>query len=108
MQELGCSVALDDFGSGLSSFEYLKKLPVDILKIDGSFINNMPQSKTDYAIVDAVWKVAQTMNLTMVAEYVESKEILAFLEEMGVTYAQGYYTGKPVSLEKLLLDDIGK
>lgn len=48
------------------------------------------------------------MNLTMVAEYVESKEILAFLEEMGVTYAQGYYTGKPVSLEKLLLDDIGK
>ncbi len=65
LQELGCSVALDDFGSGLSSFEYLKKLPVDILKIDGSFINNMPQSKTDYAIVDAVWKVAQTMNLTM-------------------------------------------
>ena len=105
LQKLGCSVALDDFGSGLSSFEYLKNLPVNILKIDGSFIHNMPQSKTDYAIVYAVWKVAQTMNLTTVAEYVESKEILELLADMGVTYAQGYYTGKPVTLEKLLLED---
>lgn len=107
LQSLGCSVALDDFGSGLSSFEYLKKLPVNILKIDGEFIQNMPKSKTDYAIVDAVWKVAETMNLTTVAEYVESEIILNYLAEMGVNYAQGYYTGRPVSLEKLqqLLED---
>ncbi len=101
LQKLGCSVALDDFGSGLSSFEYLKKLPVNILKIDGEFIQNMPQSKTDYAIVDAVWRVAETMNLTTVAEYVESEKILDYLSEMGVNYAQGFYTGRPVSLEEL-------
>ena len=103
LQELGCSVALDDFGSGLSSFEYLKNLPVNILKIDGSFIQNMQKSETDYAIVDATWRVAQTMNLKTVAEYVESKKIMDLLVEMGVNYAQGYYTGKPVTLEKLLL-----
>ncbi len=102
LQELGCSVALDDFGSGLSSFEYLKKLPVNILKIDGEFIHNMPQSKTDYVIVDAIWRVAETMDLTTVAEYVESEIILNYLSKMGINYAQGYYTGKPVSLEKLL------
>jgi len=103
LQELGCSVALDDFGSGLSSFEYLKKLPVNILKIDGSFIQNMHKSETDYAIVDAVCSVAQTMNLKTVAEYVESEKIMDLLLEMGVDYAQGYYTGRPVRLEKLLL-----
>ena len=103
LQELGCSVALDDFGSGLSSFEYLKKLPVNILKIDGSFIQNMHKSETDYAIVDAVCRVAQTMNLKTVAEYVESEKIMDLLVEMGVDYAQGYYTGRPVTLEKLLL-----
>ena len=100
LRELGCSVALDDFGSGLSSFEYLKKLPVNILKIAGSFIHNMPQSETDYAIVDASRRVAQSMNLTTVAECVESEEILALLAEMGVNYAQGCYTGRPVALEK--------
>lgn len=108
LQKLGCSVALDDFGSGLSSFEYLKNLPVNILKIDGSFIHNMPQSKIDYVIVDATRRVAQTLNLTTVAEYVESEEILEFLEKMGIDYAQGYYTGKPVSLEKLLMISIDK
>ncbi len=103
IQKIGCSVALDDFGSGVSSFDYLKKLPVNILKIDGSFIHSMPQSKTDCAIVDAIWRVAQTMNLTTVAEYVESEEILQLLSKMGITYAQGYYTGKPVKLNELLL-----
>ncbi len=101
LQKLGCSVALDDFGSGLSSFEYLKKLPVNILKIDGIFIRNMPQSKTDCIIVDSVWRVAQTMNLSTVAEYVESEEILQLLTEMGVTYAQGYHMGKPVPLGEI-------
>jgi EAL domain-containing protein (putative c-di-GMP-specific phosphodiesterase class I)/GGDEF domain-containing protein len=102
LQKSGCSVALDDFGSGLSSFEYLKKLPVNILKIDGIFIRNMPQSSTDCIIVDSVWRVAQNMNLSTVAEYVESEEILQLLTEMGVTYAQGYHIGKPVLLEEIL------
>ncbi len=102
LQRMGCSVALDDFGSGLSSFEYLKKLPVNILKIDGIFIRNMPQSKTDCIIVDSVWRVAQTMNLSTVAEYVESEEILQLLTEMGVTYAQGYHVGRPVTLSEIL------
>ncbi len=103
LQKLGCSIALDDFGSGLSSFEYLKKLPVNILKIDGIFIHNLPHSKMDHVIVDAVGRVAETMNLKTVAEYVESEEILQLLAEMGVTYAQGYHMGKPMPLEDLLL-----
>ncbi len=102
LQKLGCSVALDDFGSGLSSFEYLKKFPVDILKIDGIFIQNLPQSKTDSVIVDAIGRVAQSMNLKTVAEYVESEEILKLLADIGVTYAQGFFTGKPVPLKQLL------
>ncbi|MCK5647365.1 MAG: EAL domain-containing protein, partial [Gammaproteobacteria bacterium] len=85
------------------SFEYLKMLPVDILKIDGSFVHNMPQSETDYAIVEATCRVAQTMNLKTVAEYVESEKIMACLVEMGVNYAQGYYTGRPITLAKLQL-----
>jgi EAL domain-containing protein (putative c-di-GMP-specific phosphodiesterase class I)/GGDEF domain-containing protein len=105
LRNLGCSVALDDFGSGLSSFEYLKKLPVNILKIEGTFVHNMPTSATDCAIVEAVWRVAQTMNLKTVAEYVESEEILGFLVDMGVTYAQGFHTGRPVALDKLLQSD---
>jgi EAL domain-containing protein (putative c-di-GMP-specific phosphodiesterase class I) len=102
LQKLGFSVALDDFGSGLSSFEYLKKFPVDILKIDGIFIQNLPQSKTDSVIVDAIGRVAQSMNLKTVAEYVESEEILKLLADIGVTYAQGFFTGKPVPLKQLL------
>ena len=103
LQKLGCSIALDDFGSGLSSFEYLKKLPVDILKIDGIFIHNLPHSKMDHVIVDAVGRVAETMNLKTVAEYVESEEILQLLADMGVTYAQGFHMGRPMRLEELLL-----
>ena len=103
LQKLGCSIALDDFGSGLSSFEYFKKLPVNILKIDGIFIHNLPHSKMDHVIVDAVGRVAETMNLKTVAEYVESEEILLLLADMGVTYAQGYHMGKPMPLENLLL-----
>lgn len=102
LQKLGCSIALDDFGSGLSSFEYLKKLPVDILKIDGIFIHNLPHSKIDHVIVESVGRVAETMNLKTVAEYVESEEILQLLADMGVTYAQGYHTGRPMPLEELL------
>ncbi len=103
LQKLGCSVALDDFGSGLSSFEYLKKLSVDILKIDGFFIQNMLESETDTVIVDAIGRVAQVMNLKTVAEFVESEEVLKLLTEMGVTYAQGFYTGRPAPLEEILL-----
>jgi len=102
LQKMGCSVALDDFGSGLSSFEYLKKLPVNILKIDGIFIHNLPHSKMDHVIVDAVRRVAEMMNLKTVAEYVESEEILQLLADMGVTYAQGYHMGRPMLLEELL------
>lgn len=103
LQTLGCSIALDDFGSGLSSFEYLKKLPINILKIDGIFIHNLPHSKIDHVIVDAIRRVAETMDLKTVAEYVESEEILQLLSKMGVTYAQGFHTGRPVPLEELLL-----
>jgi EAL domain-containing protein (putative c-di-GMP-specific phosphodiesterase class I)/GGDEF domain-containing protein len=104
MQDLGCKVALDDFGSGLAPFEYLKRLPVNILKIDGAFIKSLPDSEIDYIIVDAVVRVAKVKKLQTVAEYAESEEILSLLAELGVHFAQGFCTGKPVSLERFLIE----
>jgi EAL domain-containing protein (putative c-di-GMP-specific phosphodiesterase class I) len=83
--------------------EYLKKLPVNILKIVSIFIRNLPHSKMDHVIVDAVGRLAQIMGLNTVAEYVESEETLQLLVEMGVTYAQGNHMGKPMPLEALQL-----
>ncbi len=102
LRDLGCKITLDRFGSGFSSFEYLKKLPLDYLKIDGALIKSMPDSETDFVIVDAVKRVANSIQLDTVAEYVESEEILNLLMELGVTYAQGFHVGVPVPLEQLL------
>jgi diguanylate cyclase (GGDEF)-like protein/PAS domain S-box-containing protein len=101
LRELGCSLALDDFGSGMSSFSYLKQLPVDVVKIDGSFVRNMLGSSVDYAMVEAVNNIAHQMGMVTLAEYVETPALMAALEAMGVDLLQGYGVGKPESLEAM-------
>lgn len=95
LKKLGCSVALDDFGVGMSSFSYLKTLDVDIIKIDGSFVRNILTDAVDAATVESIVRIAQMRGLTTVAECVETADILQRLAEYGVDYAQGYYLHRP-------------
>jgi diguanylate cyclase (GGDEF)-like protein/PAS domain S-box-containing protein len=98
MRELktrGCHFALDDFGSGLSSFMYLKTLPVDYLKIDGQFVENVTRDRVDRSMVEAISQVGKTMGIQTIAERVESAEVLAELGRLGVGYAQGFHIAKP-------------
>ncbi|MBD1810802.1 EAL domain-containing protein [Microcoleus vaginatus DQ-U2] len=95
LKELGCQFALDDFGSGMSSFAYLKSLPVDYLKIDGNFIKNIVDNPIDIAMVEAITKIAHVMGIKTIAEYVENQTIMDKINELGVDYAQGYHLGKP-------------
>jgi len=98
LKELGCKFSLDDFGSGLSSFTYLKNLPVDYLKIDGQFIQNVAEDAVDESMVKAINQVGQAMGIETIAERVESKEVLDKLSELGIAYAQGYYIARPTSV----------
>lgn len=95
MRELGCSVALDDFGSGLSSFNYLKSLPADYLKIDGSFIRGMLDNALDYTIVESVTRIGHAAGMKVIAEWVESETAVETLMSLGVDYAQGYAIARP-------------
>lgn len=104
LHAMGCKFALDDFGSGLSSFAYLKTLPVDYLKIDGAFVRNMGLDRNDRAIVAAVQNLAQMFGLKTVAEYVESPELVSQLREIGVDYGQGYAFHSPEPLPHLLAE----
>ncbi len=98
VKALGCLFSLDDFGSGLSSFAYLKNLPVDFLKIDGSFVKDIADDPMDLAMVRAIHTIGQVMGLKTVAEYVASEAILEHLREIGVDYGQGYHLGQPQPL----------
>ncbi|WP_419585026.1 EAL domain-containing protein [Thiolapillus sp.] len=101
LQRQGCKFSLDDFGSGLSSFAYLKNLPVDYLKIDGLFVKDILDDKGDLAMVRSINEVGHVMGKKTIAEFVENQEILDILKQLGVDYAQGYGIGKPVPLEQL-------
>ena len=94
-KSLGCRFSLDDFGSGMSSFAYLKHLPVDYLKIDGAFIRDILDDPIDRAMVEAINKVAQLMGIQTIAEFVENLDQLELLREIGVDYAQGYGVSRP-------------
>jgi len=95
LRERGCRFALDDFGSGFSSFHHLKHLPVDFVKIDGQFVRDMARDPADRAIVQSINDIAHSFGRRTVAEFVESREILQLLKECGVDYAQGYYVSPP-------------
>jgi len=101
LKKLGCRFSLDDFGTGMASFSYLKHLPVDFIKIDGSFVTEILNSKIDRAIVEMMVRVAKVMGKKTVAEFVESDETLDALREIGVDYAQGYAIGKPSPFESM-------
>jgi diguanylate cyclase (GGDEF)-like protein/PAS domain S-box-containing protein len=100
----GCRFALDDFGSGLSSFAYLKNLPVDFLKIDGVFVKNIADDPTDLALVKSINEIGHTMGKRTIAEFVENAAILRKLRlpEIGVDYAQGYHIGRPRPITDML------
>jgi EAL domain-containing protein (putative c-di-GMP-specific phosphodiesterase class I) len=101
LREQGCLFSLDDFGSGLSSFAYLKSLPVDFLKIDGLFVKDMLVDEVDLAMVKSINEIGHIMGKKTIAEFVENETTFILLNEMGVDYAQGYYIGKPVPLDQL-------
>ena len=105
LRGLGCLIALDDFGSGLSSYEYLKKLPADILKIDGQFIKNMIEDELDLVMVKSINEIAHIMGKKTVGEFVENEEILLKLNEIGVDYGQGFYLDTPKPMSSLLDSD---
>lgn len=101
LRAIGCRFSLDDFGSGLSSFGYLKNLKVDFLKIDGSFIRDIVEDSTDEAMVKSINSIGHVMGLKTIAEFVETQEILDKLSAIGVNYAQGYHIDRPRPLEQL-------
>ncbi|MCZ6560905.1 MAG: PAS domain S-box protein [Gammaproteobacteria bacterium] len=103
LKNLGCRFSLDDFGSGLSSFTYLKTLPVDYLKIDGHFITNLATDKIDQAMVRAICEVGHTMEIKTVAERVEDQATMLKLAEIGVDYAQGYHIARPAPVSEFAL-----
>lgn len=98
MRELGCRFALDNFGSGLSSFNYLKHLPVDFLKIDGNLVRDITTDPVNRAMVEAINEIGHLMGLKTVAEFVEDADTLAELKRLGVDYAQGFFIGRPRSI----------
>ena len=101
LKEQGCLFSLDDFGSGLSSFAYLKNLPVDYLKIDGLFVKDILDDQVDLAMVKSINEVGHVMNKKTIAEFVENEAIFNLLKSLGIDYAQGYGIGKPVPLDEL-------
>jgi len=102
LRQMGCRFALDDFGSGLSSFAYLKNLPVDYLKLDGSFVKNMIKDNIDRAMVKAINQVGHTMDIQTIAEFVEDDATMQVLSLLGIDYAQGYGIAMPRPLDSFL------
>ncbi|TPI12814.1 EAL domain-containing protein [Mesorhizobium sp. B4-1-3] len=97
-----CRVSLDDFGAGMSSFEYLRRFPIDAIKIDGSFVEHIADSRFDREIVSAITDIARSMGAAVVAEKVEEKNALEILQGMGVAYGQGYFLHRPEPLEAIV------
>lgn len=105
LQQLGCRFALDDFGAGMSSFTYLKHLPVNYLKIDGAFVKDLLQDPTNRAMVEMIHRIGHVMGKQTIAEFAESDATVDALRLIGVNYAQGYAVAKPVPLSECLARD---
>ena len=98
----GCMVSLDDFGSGLSSFDYLQRFPINCIKIDGAFVERIAESKVDYAIVASVVELARNLGFDVVAEKIKNEKILTQLIKLGVTYGQGFHLHRPEPMDDIL------
>ncbi len=103
LRALGCQIAIDDFGIGFQSFERLKQIPVDLIKIDGTFVREMLHSERDHELVRAAVAVARAFDAQTVAEYVETEATADALRGLGVDWGQGYLYGKPAPLAQMLL-----
>ena len=99
MRERGCFFALDDFGSGLSSFAYLKTLPVDFLKIDGFFVRDMVEDRINFELVKSINDIGHVMGKRTIAEFVETDECLEAVRGIGVDYSQGYGIARPTPVD---------
>jgi diguanylate cyclase (GGDEF)-like protein/PAS domain S-box-containing protein len=109
LRRAGCAFALDDFGSGVSSFAYVKALNADMLKIDGMFVGNLSQDRVDYAMVRSIKEIGHVMGKTVIAKSVETEAVLEKLREIGVDYAQGFVIGLPQPIEQIAtvrMDDL--
>ncbi|QJQ96298.1 MULTISPECIES: EAL domain-containing protein [Halomonadaceae] len=108
MRDLGCRTALDDFGVGFSSFHYLSQMPVDYIKIDGSFIRNLAHNAESRVIVRAIADMAKDFGKQAIAEFVEEEALLALLQSYGIEYGQGYHLGRPMLMETAFFEDAVK
>jgi diguanylate cyclase (GGDEF)-like protein len=102
LKKLGCRFLLDDFGSGMSSFAYLKNLPVDFLKMDGAYVKDIASNSIDYAMVQSIHSIAEAMKIKTIAEFVESAEVVELLQGIGVHYGQGFHLGRPVPIAEVI------
>jgi len=102
LTEFGCQVAIDDYGAGFGPFHYLKRIPFDLIKIDGSFVRDMPRSDADQLTVKAIVQIARGLGKRTIAEYVQDDRTTEMLREYGVDMAQGFHLGRPVELEQML------
>ena len=103
MKIIGCRFSLDDFGTGLSSYSYLRNLPVDYVKIDGVFVKDIVTTPGDHAVVRSINEIGHYMGKQTIAEYVETDEVFDVLKDIGVDYAQGFCIEKPCELAQLVL-----
>jgi|TARA_B100000745_G_scaffold293313_1_gene235096 diguanylate cyclase (GGDEF)-like protein/PAS domain S-box-containing protein len=102
MHKLGCRFAVDDFGSGFSTFNYLKNLPADYVKVDGAFIKNLANDPVDQALVKSISEIGKALGKKTIAEFVENQQILNMLKTMGINCAQGFYLGRPAPIQDVI------
>lgn len=101
LNDLGCEFAVDDFGTGFSTFGFLKQFPADFIKVDGSFITNLDRNPIDQVLVRSISEVARALNKKTVAEFVHNETILDMVKELGIDYAQGYHIGPPLPITEI-------
>jgi EAL domain-containing protein (putative c-di-GMP-specific phosphodiesterase class I) len=104
LRGLGSSFAVDDFGAGFASYAYLKELPVQYLKIDGSFVRKLESEPVDRALVESINHIGHVLGLETIAEWAETPQVIESLRAIGVDYAQGYGVGRPIALDAAGID----